>query len=67
MTASFAMTAAARFEAQPQASLQASIAESYRCARELDASVAHFRELLEKVAASSFVAHMCQLKTSVVR
>ena len=52
--------------ARREFSLQASMAESYRCARELDDSVARFCELFEKVACSRFVAHMRQLKTNVV-
>ena len=51
---------------QRDLSLQSSIAESFRCARELDNSVVHYRELLGKVAESGFVAHMRQLKASVM-
>jgi hypothetical protein len=53
--------------ARPELSLQSSIAESHRCAREIDDSVARFRDLLEKAAASPFVAHMHHLKASIVR
>ncbi len=66
MNASLATDVTASPEARLEFSLQSSIAESHRCARELDASVAHFRELLDKVATSPFVTQMRQLKTSVV-
>jgi len=65
MTTSFSTSTNTCPEARPEFSLQSSIAESYRCARELDASAAQFRELLEKVAASRFVISMRELKTSV--
>ncbi len=66
MDASFAIVPTGHdSRARPEFSLQSSIAESHRSARELDASVAQFRELLKEVADSPFVAHMRQLRTSV--
>jgi hypothetical protein len=52
--------------ARPEFTLQASIAESHRCAREIDDNIAQFRDLLDKMAASAFAAHMRQLKASIV-
>ena len=66
MDASFATNTLAEPHVRLGFSLQSSIAESHRCARELDASVARFWELLDKVATSPFVTQMRQLKTSVV-
>jgi hypothetical protein len=64
--ASFADKPTAEALARPELALQSSIAESHRCAREIDGSVVQFRELLEKVAASPFVTHMRQLKAGIV-
>ena len=52
--------------ARPATSLQASMAESCRCAREINDGLTNYRELLEKVAASPFVVHMRNLRGSVI-
>ena len=52
---------------RPEVSLQWLVAESSRCARDLDERVAHLRALLDEVAASPFVARMRQLRLDVIR
>jgi hypothetical protein len=56
----------AESHARPAASLQASMAESCRCTREINDGLTQYRELLEKVAASPFVVHMRHLRSSVI-
>jgi hypothetical protein len=48
------------------AGLQSSVAESRRCAREIHDGVRRFGELLATAANGPFVAHMRQLRASVV-
>jgi hypothetical protein len=51
---------------QRAAGLRSSVAKSHRCARDIHDSLRRFGELLDALANSPFVAHMRQLKASVV-
>jgi hypothetical protein len=65
MTASITATTVIQpFEAP--LSIRSSIAETSRCAREINESLRHYRDRLEQVANSAFVAHMRSLRASVV-
>jgi hypothetical protein len=65
MIASMTSTNAPRAFQAP-VSLQTSIIESCRYARELEQSLGAYKDLLEQVANSPFVAHMRHLRSSVV-